>query len=127
MRLSAAQLATLLEGLDWKPQVRSAEFAILQSLRKQTDTLPEDQMLLGLEDVEQVAASKEAENDAANPAAPIASEALERIAGLYAIQKEIRGRRAEERYAVRQNRSRPIIDDLEPWLRTRPQARRSLI
>jgi len=53
---------------------------------------------------------------AAGPA-PIASEALERIASLYAIESEIRGRSAEERRAVRQERSRPIIDQLEPWLR----------
>jgi hypothetical protein len=53
---------------------------------------------------------------AAGPA-PIASEALERIAGLYAIEKDIRGRSADERRAVRQDRSRPIIDELEPWLR----------
>ncbi len=55
---------------------------------------------------------------AAGPA-PIASEALERIAGLYAIEKEIRGRSADERRAMRQDRSRPIIDDLEPWLRAK--------
>jgi len=55
---------------------------------------------------------------AAGPA-PIASEALERIAGLYAIEKEIRGRSAEERRAVRQDKSRPIIDDLEPWLKAK--------
>ena len=55
---------------------------------------------------------------AAGPA-PIASEALERIAGLYAIEKEIRGRSADERRAVRQDRSRPIVDDLEPWLRAK--------
>jgi transposase len=55
---------------------------------------------------------------AAGPA-PIASEALERIARLYAIEKEIRGRSADERRAVRQDRSRPIIDDLEPWLRAK--------
>ena len=51
--------------------------------------------------------------------APIASEALDRIAGLYAIEKDIRGPSAEERRAVRQDRSRPIIDDLEPWLRAK--------
>ena len=51
--------------------------------------------------------------------APIASEALERIAKLYAIEKDIRGRNADERRAVRQDRSRPIIDDLEPWLRAK--------
>ena len=55
---------------------------------------------------------------AAGPA-PIASEALERIAGLYAVEKEIRGRSADERRVVRQDRSRPIIDDLEPWLRAK--------
>ena len=55
---------------------------------------------------------------AAGPA-PIASEALERVAGLYAIEKEIRGRRADERRAVRQTKSRLIVDDLEPWLRAK--------
>jgi transposase len=55
---------------------------------------------------------------AAGPA-PIASEALERIAGLYAIEKEIRGRSADERRVVRQDRSRAIVEDLEPWLRAK--------
>ena len=49
--------------------------------------------------------------------APIAAEALERIGALYAIEKEIRGRSAEERRAVRQDRTRPLLADLEPWLR----------
>ena len=35
---------------------------------RRAETLPEDQMLLGLEDVEQIAASSEAETEAANPA-----------------------------------------------------------
>ena len=51
--------------------------------------------------------------------APIATEALERIAGLYAIEKEIRSRGADERRSIRQDRSRPIIDELEPWLRAK--------
>jgi transposase len=55
---------------------------------------------------------------AAGPA-PIASEALARIAGLYAIEKEIRGRSADERRAIRQARSRPLVDDLKPWLRAK--------
>ena len=55
---------------------------------------------------------------AAGPA-PIATEALERIAKLYAVEKDIRGRNADERRVVRQDRSRPIIDDLEPWLRAK--------
>ena len=56
---------------------------------------------------------------AATGPAPIASEALERIAGLYAVEKDIRGRNADERRAMRQDRSRPIVDELEPWLRAK--------
>ena len=52
---------------------------------------------------------------AAGPA-PIASEALERIAQLYRIESEVRGRSADERRAIRQEKSRPVIDDLKPWL-----------
>jgi transposase len=53
---------------------------------------------------------------AAGPA-PIASEALQRIAALYEIEKDIRGRTADERRAVRQEKLRPLIVVLEPWLR----------
>jgi len=55
---------------------------------------------------------------AAGPA-PIASEALTRIGKLYEIEGDIRGRCAEERRAVRKQRSQPILDDLEPWLRAK--------
>jgi transposase len=58
----------------------------------------------------------------ANPGpAPIAAEALTRIAALYRIEDEIRGRSADERCAVRQERSRHLVEDLEPWLRTKLQ------
>ncbi len=53
---------------------------------------------------------------AAGPA-PIASKALERIGALYAVEKDIRGRSPDERRDVRQEKSRPIVDTLEPWLR----------
>lgn len=53
--------------------------------------------------------------------APIASEALTRIAELYRIEGEIRGRPAEERRIVRQQRSRPLVEALEPWLRAKLQ------
>jgi len=53
---------------------------------------------------------------AAGPA-PIASEALERIGALYAVEKDIRGRNPDERRAARQEKSRPIVDTFEPWLR----------
>src|SRR4051794_6712518 len=49
--------------------------------------------------------------------APIAAEALVRIAALYRIEAEIRGRSADERRAVRQARSRPLVEAFEPWLR----------
>lgn len=49
--------------------------------------------------------------------APIASEALQRIAALYEIEKDIRGCTADERRAVRQEKLRPLIAALEPWLR----------
>ena len=39
------------------------------------------------------------------------------IAALYAIEKDIHGRSAEERRAIRRENSRRIIDAFEPWLR----------
>ncbi len=49
--------------------------------------------------------------------APIATEALARIVALYRIEAEIRVRSAAERRAVRQKRSRPLVEAFEPWLR----------
>jgi hypothetical protein len=40
--------------------------------------------------------------------APIAEEALERIARLYMIEKTIRGQSADARRDVRQRRSKPL-------------------
>jgi transposase len=48
--------------------------------------------------------------------APIAAEALDRIAALYRLEKTIRGRSAEERRATRQERSKPLILALHDWL-----------
>jgi hypothetical protein len=52
----------------------------------------------------------------AHTASPIAAEALLRIGALYAIERKIRGRLAEERQAVRQERSTPLVHDLRLWL-----------
>ena len=49
--------------------------------------------------------------------APIAAEALVRIAALYRIEAEIWGRSADDRRDVRQARSRPLVEAFEPWLR----------
>src|SRR6266496_1808472 len=48
-------------------------------------------------------------------ASPIAGEALERIAALYAIEKEIRGRPPDERQRIRTEQSRPLIESLHEW------------
>lgn len=47
----------------------------------------------------------------------VTSEALQRIAELYVIEAEIRGKPPNERLMVRRARSRPLIDDFERWLR----------
>jgi transposase len=50
--------------------------------------------------------------------APLATEAVHRIDALFAIEREINGMPAAERLAVRQRKSRPIVADLEQWMRT---------
>jgi len=46
----------------------------------------------------------------------IAKEALDRIGELYAIEKEIRGRSPDQRRAVRQERSGPLLEAMYVWL-----------
>ena len=48
--------------------------------------------------------------------APIAEEALRRIAELYKIEAQIRGRSAEERRSLRQAESKPLAAALKAWL-----------
>jgi len=48
---------------------------------------------------------------------PIAAEALQRIAALYAVESEIRGRPPNERAVVRQARAGPLLESLRDWLR----------
>ena len=47
---------------------------------------------------------------------PIATEAVQRIGVLYQIESEIRGRSPDARRAVRQARSRPLLDAMRVWL-----------
>jgi hypothetical protein len=51
-------------------------------------------------------------------ASPTTTEAIERIAALYAIEKEIRGSTPEIRRSIRQARARPLLDDLRAWMET---------
>jgi transposase len=51
-------------------------------------------------------------------ASPVAHEALERIAALYRIEEQIRGKPPDERRAVRQAQSKPLLDSLRAWFET---------
>lgn len=52
----------------------------------------------------------------ASQGSAIAKEAIERIADLYAVEKDARGKPPAERRALRQVNAKPIFDDLEEWL-----------
>ncbi len=49
-------------------------------------------------------------------ASPTTTEAIARIAALYAIEAEIRGSTPEIRKTTRQARARPRLDDMRTWL-----------
>lgn len=53
---------------------------------------------------------------AARPS-PLTTEALRRIAELYVIEAEIRGKPPDERLRVRRAQAKPLLDNLELWLR----------
>ena len=55
--------------------------------------------------------------------APIAIEAVRRIDELFVIEREINGLAPDQRVAIRTQRSKPLVDDLERWMR---QERRKL-
>src|SRR5262249_28540827 len=48
---------------------------------------------------------------------PIAKDALDRIAALYAIEKEIRGRPPGQRRNIRHARARPLLESLRNWFK----------
>lgn len=60
---------------------------------------------------------KRRKKGAAPLVSPLASEALEIIDRLFAIERDINGKPAAERLAVRQERSAPIVAELETWMR----------
>jgi transposase len=49
--------------------------------------------------------------------APIAAEAVRRIDGLFAIERDIAGKPAAERLALRTKEAKPLAIELEAWLR----------
>jgi len=46
----------------------------------------------------------------------IAEEAIKRIAGLYGIEKEARGQPPDIRVQIRQEKAKPVFEDLQAWL-----------
>ena len=50
---------------------------------------------------------------------PATTEAIKRIAKLYAIERDIRGSTAQTRLSVRQAKAKPLLDSLQVWLDTR--------
>ena len=49
---------------------------------------------------------------------PLAHEALRRIAGLYAVEAQVRGQSSAHRLAARRTLAKPIVDALQIWLET---------
>ena len=50
------------------------------------------------------------------PVSPIALEAVRRLDALFEIERAINGRAADERRAVRQEKSKPLLEDMHAWL-----------
>ncbi|WP_276484344.1 IS66 family transposase [Bradyrhizobium zhanjiangense] len=59
---------------------------------------------------------KAAREGKGKPVFPIALEAVRRLDALFEIERAINGRSADERCAVRQERSKPLLDDMYDWL-----------
>jgi transposase len=69
-----------------------------------------------LADIE-ASARRKAEGKAPAPISPLALEAVRRIDALFEIERAINGKSVEERRAVREQLSRPLVEDLEVWMR----------
>ncbi len=63
------------------------------------------------------AARKKARGKTATAISPMALDAVRRIDALFAVERDINGKSAPERLAVRQSLSRPLVADLETWMR----------
>ncbi|MCJ8521848.1 IS66 family transposase [Pseudorhizobium tarimense] len=51
------------------------------------------------------------------PISPIALEAVQRYDALFEIEREVNGLSAKERLAARQEKSKPLFDDMHEWLK----------
>ena len=62
-------------------------------------------------------ARRKAQGKTSGVISPLALEVVRRIAALFDIERSINGQSAEQRRAVRQELSTPLVADLERWLR----------
>ena len=62
-------------------------------------------------------ARRKARGEPPAPISPLALEAVRRIDALFEIERSINGHSAEQRRAVRQQLSAPLVTDLERWMR----------
>ena len=62
-------------------------------------------------------ASKARKGKQAAAISPLAFEAVKRIDALFDVEREINGLSADERLAVRKERSAPLVADLQVWMR----------
>jgi transposase len=62
-------------------------------------------------------ARRKAQGKTPAPISPLALEAVRRIDALFEIERSINGQSAEQRRAVRQELSAPLVADLERWMR----------
>ncbi|MFT4196947.1 MAG: IS66 family transposase [Pseudoxanthomonas sp.] len=60
--------------------------------------------------------AKNARSKMPRPVYPLALEAVRKIDRLFEIEREINGLSAQARLAVRQEKSRPLLDELRAWL-----------
>jgi transposase len=73
----------------------------------------------------EASARRKAQGHVAAPISPLALEAVRRIDALFDIERGVNGQDADERRSVRQDLSRPRVDDLEVWIRAeRPRLSR---
>jgi transposase len=63
------------------------------------------------------AARRKAQGETTVPISPLALEMVRRIDALFEIERPINGKSAQERLAVRQLLSAPLVADLEVWMR----------
>jgi transposase len=69
-----------------------------------------------LADIE-ASARRKADGKVAAPISPLALEAVRRIDALFEIERGINGKGADERRTVRQELSKPLLEELEAWMR----------